>query len=44
MTINGASQLPLVRLMHLVSPSLPIGSFTYSQGIEWAVEYGWIKT
>jgi urease accessory protein len=36
--------LPLLRLMHLVSPSLPIGSFTYSQGIEWAVECGWIKT
>jgi len=32
----------LVRLMHLVSPSLPIGGFTYSQGIEWAVEAGWI--
>lgn len=35
--------LPLLRLMHLVSPSLPIGAFTYSQGIEWAVECGWIK-
>lgn len=38
------TDLPLLRLLHLVSPSLPIGSFTYSQGIEWAVEYGWIKT
>ena len=36
------SALALTRLMHLVSPSLPIGSFTYSQGIEWAVECGWI--
>jgi len=36
--------LPLLRLMHLVSPSLPIGGFTYSQGIEWAVETGWIRT
>lgn len=34
----------LIRLLHLVSPSLPIGSFTYSQGIEWAVETGWIKS
>ena len=34
----------LTRLMHLVSPSLPIGSFTYSQGIEWAVECGWIES
>ncbi|WP_298610993.1 urease accessory protein UreF [uncultured Thiothrix sp.] len=36
-------QLALLRLMHLISPTLPIGSFTYSQGIEWAVETGWIK-
>jgi urease accessory protein len=35
--------LPLLRLMHLVSPSLPVGGFTYSQGIEWAVEAGWIR-
>lgn len=34
----------LLRLMHLISPSLPIGSFTYSQGIEWAVETGWISS
>lgn len=36
--------LALLRLLQLVSPSLPIGGFTYSQGIEWAVECGWIKT
>jgi urease accessory protein len=30
--------------MHLVSPSLPTGGFTYSQGIEWAAEAGWIQT
>jgi urease accessory protein len=35
---------PLLRLMHLVSPALPVGAFTYSQGIEWAVETGWIRT
>jgi len=38
------ADLPLLRLLHLVSPSLPIGSFTYSQGIEWAVEAGWIQS
>ncbi len=37
------TDLPLLRLLHLVSPSLPIGAFTYSQGIEWAVEAGWIR-
>lgn len=36
--------LPLLRLMHLVSPSLPVGAFAYSQGIEWAAEAGWIRT
>ena len=34
----------LLRLMHLVSPSLPVGAFAYSQGIEWAVDVGWIRT
>lgn len=34
--------LALLRLLHLASPSLPVGGFTYSQGIEWAVEAGWI--
>jgi urease accessory protein len=31
-----------VRLLQLVSPSLPVGSFTYSQGLEWALETGWV--
>ena len=34
--------LATLRLLHLVSPSLPTGAFSYSQGIEWAVEAGWI--
>lgn len=36
--------LALPRLLQLVSPSLPIGAYTYSQGIEWAVEEGWIRS
>lgn len=43
MPIAMTEQLALLRLMHLISPTLPIGSFTYSQGIEWAVEVGWIE-
>ncbi len=35
-------QLGLVRLLHLVSPGQPTGAFSYSQGLEWAVEAGWI--
>lgn len=30
------------RLFQLISPSLPIGGFTYSQGLEWAVETQWV--
>lgn len=42
---TGIDQTPaLLRLLQLVSPSLPVGGFTYSQGIEWAVEAGWIRT
>ncbi|WP_295449867.1 urease accessory UreF family protein [uncultured Thiodictyon sp.] len=39
-----ATNLPLLRLLQLTSPSLPVGGFTYSQGIEWAVEAGWLRT
>ena len=36
------TDVSLLRLMQLVSPSLPVGAFTYSQGIEWCVEADWI--
>ncbi|MBV1881562.1 MAG: urease accessory protein UreF [Pseudomonadales bacterium] len=32
----------LLRLLHLVSPALPIGAFAYSKGLESAVELEWI--
>ena len=32
-----------LRLMQLVSPSLPTGAFAYSQGLETMVELGWIE-
>jgi urease accessory protein len=38
------TDLALTRLFQLISPSLPIGSYTYSQGVEWAVEAGWISS
>lgn len=40
----GASLLPLVRLLQLASPALPVGAYTYSQGLEWAVECGRVNT
>jgi len=36
------AQLADLRLYQLISPTLPIGGFTYSQGLEWAVEAGWV--
>lgn len=35
--------LQLVRLLHLASPALPVGAFSYSQGLEWAVESGAVR-
>lgn len=37
------SRLAHLRLLQLISPSLPVGAFTYSQGLEWAVECGWVS-
>lgn len=37
-------EIALLRLMQLISPSLPVGGFTYSQGMEWAVEAGWVAS
>jgi urease accessory protein len=37
-----ASTSELIALLHLASPALPIGGFSYSQGLESAVECGWI--
>lgn len=34
--------LALLRLLQLASPALPVGAYTYSQGVEWAVESGLI--
>jgi urease accessory protein len=35
--------LPLVRLLQLASPALPVGAYTYSQGLEQAVEAGIVR-
>ncbi len=35
--------LALTRLLQLASPALPVGAFSYSQGLEWAVEDGTVK-
>lgn len=33
----------LIRLLQLASPTLPVGAYTYSQGLEWAVEGGIVQ-
>jgi len=35
--------LQLARLLQLASPAQPVGAYTYSQGLEWAVESGIIR-
>jgi len=37
------ADLTLLRLLQLASPALPIGAYAYSQGLEWAVEAGWVS-
>lgn len=39
MTSDGA----LYRLMAWASPSYPVGAFSHSHGLEWAVEAGWVR-
>jgi urease accessory protein len=36
------ASLQWLRLLHLASPALPIGAFHFSQGLEYAVESGWV--
>jgi len=40
---EGPQSSALYRLMAWLSPSYPVGAFSYSSGIEWAVEAGDIK-
>ncbi len=35
-----AKSAALTRLFQLVSPMLPVGAYSYSQGLEWAIECG----
>lgn len=35
--------LAFMRLLQLASPALPVGAYTYSQGLEWAVEAGTVN-
>ncbi|WP_425452469.1 urease accessory protein UreF [Sinobacterium caligoides] len=41
MSTEGLARL---KLLQLVSPALPVGAYAYSQGLEYAVECGWIDS
>lgn len=40
---NMDSQFALSRLLQLTSPMLPVGAYSYSQGLEWGIECGDVK-
>ena len=39
-TVTEMSSASLSRLLQLASPMLPVGAYSYSQGLEWAIESG----
>ena len=41
--ITESSDVALLRLLQLSSPTLPVGAYAYSQGMEHAVESGWLN-
>lgn len=43
MDTTTSESLPLLRLLQLASPALPIGAFNFSQGLEYAVDQGWVQ-
>jgi urease accessory protein len=41
--VTWLDDVALLRLLQLTSPALPLGTFAYSQGLEYAVAAGWVK-
>lgn len=41
--MRASSSLALARLLRLASPALPVGAFGYSQGLETAIQQGWVR-
>lgn len=41
-TTTMADLAPALRLWQLISPTLPVGAYAYSAGLEFAVEAGWV--
>jgi len=43
MSSSYAEDLALTRLLRLASPVLPVGAFSYSEGLETAIDLGWVR-
>lgn len=41
--MSAGTSLALTRLLRLASPALPVGAFGYSQGLETAIQQGWVR-
>jgi urease accessory protein len=41
--VGSGGSLSLIRALQLASGTLPVGAYAYSQGLEWAVEAGWVS-
>lgn len=41
--LDHPAALARLRLLQLCSPALPVGAYAYSQGLEYAVERGWVS-
>lgn len=39
----GMDDLALIRLMTWLSPAFPVGAYTYSHGLEAAIDQGWVQ-
>jgi urease accessory protein len=39
-SVDGAGSEPLLKLLTFLSPAFPVGAFSYSYGLEWAIDSG----
>lgn len=44
LTTSASNAITHARLLQMASAALPVGAFTYSQGLEWAVEEQWVDS
>lgn len=43
-TMNNQTPLALMRLLQLTSSNLPVGGYSFSQGLEYAIDAHWLKS